>query len=398
MRSLWVDPDDQAYPRLEGNLTVDVAIVGGGLSGVGAAWELRESGLRVALLEERTLASGASGRNAGFLLAGPAMEYLRAVEASGAETVLEIWRFTERNNRAIGRIVQELRLECGYLRRGSMSLAVSEQEWERLRSGHTALRKVGIETCLVDRQDLPRPFDDAYLGGLYYPGNAEIQPAAFVRGVAGAVASRVQILERTCVEAVACSGSWILRTRSGVVQAESVILATNAYSPRLLPDLSIVPIRGQVLATVPLKPVVVPFPMYADFGYQYWRQTPDGRLVVGGWRNLHLAEETGSEETLHQGIQAELSRFAAWIAGHEMQVELRWAGIMGFTPDLLPLVGAVPGTQGLWMAAGYSGHGVAMAFSCGGCVAGSSTGQEGRIPECFNPERFAVPAGATVLA
>jgi gamma-glutamylputrescine oxidase len=370
-----------------------VAIVGGGLTGIGAAWGLRESGLRVALLEERTLASGASGRNAGFLLAGPATEYLRAVEELGAETAHEIWRFTEENNRAIARIVEGLGLECGYLRRGSMSLAASEHEWGRLRSGQTALREAGSWTCLVGRDDLPRPFEQSYFGGIYYPGNAEIQPAAYVRGVASTIASRVQIFERSPVEGLARSGAWLVRTRAGVVRAESVILATNAYTPRLLPDISILPVRGQVLSTAPLSRVTVPFPMYADFGYQYWRQTPDGRLVVGGWRNMYLEVETGCAEALHVGIQAELTRFAGWVAGTEAKVDHKWAGIMGFTPDMLPLVGPVPGSEGLWIAAGYSGHGVAMAFTCGGSVARTAIGDMAPIPESFNPARFPISAG-----
>jgi glycine/D-amino acid oxidase-like deaminating enzyme len=128
--------------------------------------------------------------------------------------------------------------------------------------------------------------------------------------------------------------------------------------------------------------------MHADCGYRYWRQTPEGRLVVGGWRNLDLAAEETADEALNTRIQAELAKFLALVAGSAAEIEHRWAGIMGFTPDSFPIVGAMPDTPRLLVAAGYSGHGVAMAFECGARVARLALGGEAHLPEAFRPERF----------
>jgi len=383
-----VDVDQVQYPPLQGNLSVDVAIVGAGLSGLGAAYALRDSGARVVVVEAETVGSGASGRNGGFVLAGPAMEYADAVDRLGADMARDLWDFTVENNRGIARLIEEYEIDCGYLRRGSMSLAASEDEVKVLQHTHHALSAAGIATCLASAEQLPRPFDRPYFAGLYYPGNAEMNSGRFVRGVAHALSTRVTFHERTPVDRLERNDEWELFTPSGVVHARSVILAANAWTSRLLPDFPIYPTRGQVLATAPLPSVVVPFPMYANHGYQYWRQTADGRLVAGGWRDLDLAGEVGRDEVLHEGIQAALDVFVHRTVGAEATIDYRWSGCMGFTLDHFPVVGPVPGMPDLYVAAGYSGHGVSMAFRCGESVARRIEAQGVEIPRAFCPARF----------
>lgn len=388
MRSLWVDPGNGAFAPLDGDLRVDLAIVGGGFSGLGAAWAAGRLGASTVVLEERCIAAGASGRNAGFILAGPAMPFDIAVESVGSDNASGVWRLTAENSRLLASLIDRESIECGYLRRGSMSLAATEAEWNAMRATLHSLRSAGIEACAVEAQQLPRPFDGLYAGGIYYAGNAEFDPGAFLCGVSIRLSNPVVIHERTPVLSISYDGARVLRTRSGDVTAGKVLLATNAYTRHFLPSMPIVPRRGQMLATARLPHVVAPFPMYADRGYQYWRQTPDGRLVIGGWRNLDPENEVGEEELLHPDIQAALSRFCLKVLGAEVKIEHRWAGIMGFTPDMFPLVGRVPRERELLIAAGYSGHGVSMAFTCGARAAALALNSDADIPSCFDPARF----------
>ncbi|HEY8685289.1 MAG TPA: FAD-dependent oxidoreductase, partial [Chloroflexota bacterium] len=170
---LWIDPDDFHYPELQGTVEADVAIVGGGLCGAGAAYALRDADATVVLIEGRTLASGASGRNAGFVLAGPAMPFGQACELVGFEEACALWRLTVDNNRLMADLVDEYGIDCDYLRRGSMSLAVSDDEVQLLVATADRIAEAGFNACLVAAEDLPRPLDRMYAGGLYYPGNAE---------------------------------------------------------------------------------------------------------------------------------------------------------------------------------------------------------------------------------
>lgn len=394
MRPLWIDPDESRFAALEGDLRVDVAIIGGGLSGIGAAHALREENASTVLLESRTLGSGASGRNAGFVLAGPAQPFDTAVATLGAEGGKAIWNLTVKNHRLMSGLATQYQIDCGYQRRGSMSLAASEEEYAALRATFGALVGAGVPVCLLAREDLPQPFDRMYFGGLYYGGNGEINAGAFVRGVGRFLRGAVSLFERTPVLSVSRRGEWRLQTPGGIVAAERVIVATNAYTSALIPHLPIAPRRGQVLATCPLPRTLVPCPMYANYGYQYWRQTGDGRLVVGGWRDLDPGQEVGTEERLHRGIQLALEAFCSRVLAAPPVVEYRWAGIMGFTPDMLPLVGAVPLADGLYVAAGYSGHGVAMAFICGALAAGMAVNRPADVPPAFDPSRL-VEASST---
>lgn len=148
------------------------------------------------------------------------------------------------------------------------------------------LQRTKIAYCAIEREMLPCPFHRLYHGGNYYSGNAELDPACFLRAVAAALPPSFRLHERTPVTALSPSGHWVLVTPRAAARAAHLILATNAYTTGLLPDLPIVPRRGQVLATAPLPQTVVPLSMYADHGYQYRGQTPEGRLVLGSWRKL----------------------------------------------------------------------------------------------------------------
>ncbi len=131
---------------------------------------------------------------------------------------------------------------------------------------------------------------------------------------------------------------------------------------RVLPELSsaVRATRGQVLATEPLAQLRYAQPHYARDGYDYWHQLPDGRLVIGGNRDAALAtEETDVEETTEL-VQGRLEELVERLVGSRPEVSHRWAGIWGTTPDLVPLVGRVPGRENVWVAGGYSGHGNAL--------------------------------------
>ncbi|MGH2448517.1 MAG: NAD(P)/FAD-dependent oxidoreductase [Chloroflexota bacterium] len=395
MRSLWMDPDEHHFPALEGDRETDIAIIGAGFSGIGAALGAAGEGARAIVLERQTVASGASGRNAGFVLAGAAMSFAEARRRLGAEAAREIWRFSDRNNAWIAETIKESTIDCGYLRRGSMTIAADFDEWQSLIGESAALREAGIENCLVEAERLPRPFDQLYVGGIYHPGNAELNPGALLRGLALQISrdARVDVYETAPVHAIhEDAGAWLVRTAAGSVRAPLVILATNAWTSRFLPDIPIQPQRGEVIASAPLGNVVVPFPMYGDRGFQYWRQTAEGRLVAGGWRNLDLEGEAADrEEGFSKPVLSAIESFVSRVASTRAKIEHRWIGIMGFTPDQLPLTGPVPERSGLYLSAGFSGHGVSLAPCCGREVAREALGRPSSLPAAFSPGRTALP-------
>ena len=173
------------------------------------------------------------------------------------------------------------------------------------------------------------------------------------------------------------------------LDANQVVIATDGYSSGLLPALEQVirPVRGQVIATEPLGARLYSCPHYARHGFDYWQQTPEGNLVLGGRRDVALADEYTNEEGLTDSVQDALESFAEQLIGEPPQIVNRWSGIFGATDDRLPLAGRVPGRDGVWIAAGYSGHGNVLGLACGELVAGAILGRPPPELRMFEPSR-----------
>jgi glycine/D-amino acid oxidase-like deaminating enzyme len=402
---------------VRGVVEADVAIVGGGITGSATALWLAREGARVALVEGRRIAAGASGRNGGFLLSGTAETYAAAVKRYGREQTRRIWAFNVANHDAASELAAELMgrgWPCGFRRTGSLRIAACEAERAELDESLALLREDGWEAEPVTRGALPPSLRAAYVGATFYPRDGEIQPARFVRGIARlAEGAGATIYEDSPVTDVSPTGAgWAVRTAGGEVRAPKALLATNAWLPELGRRLglawlagAVAPTRGQMLATSPVAERLFDCPCYADQGYQYWRQLPDGRLVVGGWRNASFATENSDDETPNPLVQDRLEDFVRSTLGlPDVQIEQRWAGIMAFSPDGLPLIGAIPDLQGCYVAGGYTGHGNAYAIRAGRVVAALMLGRAHPDVGLFDPARFApgdasaaaTPAGAAV--
>jgi glycine/D-amino acid oxidase-like deaminating enzyme len=150
----------------------------------------------------------------------------------------------------------------------------------------------------------------------------------------------------------------------------------------------VVPTRGQVIATEPIAERWFETPHYGRQGFDYWHQTPDGRIVAGGFRDVSLQEEFTAEEVTTPAVQEALEGFVASLAGRPLRVDYRWAGIFGMVFDFLPVVGPVPGRDGLWTAGGYSGHGNVLGFACGRLVARAILGDRDPLLDLFEPSRL----------
>jgi glycine/D-amino acid oxidase-like deaminating enzyme len=368
----WLE--DEAPPRAHAKHggRVDVAIVGAGVTGCSAALRLAAGGLRVRVFDQRGVAEGASGRNGGFALRGGATRYDIARETYGADSALALWQWTEH---ALDRM--EALAGDALIRRGSLRLAADEEEREHIRAEFEAMREDGLEAGW--RDDLPANLS-GFHGAIDHPGDGSIQPARFVRRLAARAAhAGAEFREHERVDDVAA------------LDAKHVVVATDGYGHGLVPELAdaIWPTRGQVIVSEPLDRVLYDRPHYARQGFDYWQQLPDRRIVLGGFRDVSIMDELTDVEEMTPVIQESLERFMAELIGETPRISHRWAGIFGLTQDMLPLVGLVPGRDGLWIAGGYSGHGNVLGFACGELVADAILGDTSSPQlELFDPARF----------
>jgi gamma-glutamylputrescine oxidase len=367
--SWWLS--EEAGPEL-GSVKVtqpDVEIVGAGITGISAALTLAAAGRRVRVHDARRVAEGASGRNGGFALRGGAMPYDRAREWLGAERAAEYWQLTEQHlDRLAGIAGDALR------RTGSLRLAADEEERDELRAEFEALGEDGFEAEW--RTDVVR---GRFPAAIFHPADAAIQPARLVRRLAlRAADAGVKIIENHRVQSV------------DELEAEQVLVATDGYPSGLLGEIEglIVPTRGQMIATEPISELLFECPHYGRHGFDYWQQTPDGRILAGGFRDFALDSEFTADEVTTPTIQAALESFVGNLVGRPVEVTHRWAGIFGMVFDFLPVVGRVPNSDRVWVAGGYAGHGNVLGFLCGDLVAKAMLGEPHPLLAMFDPERL----------
>ncbi|HEX5173131.1 MAG TPA: FAD-dependent oxidoreductase [Gaiellaceae bacterium] len=361
----------RAAAQLDGR--ADVAIVGAGVTGCSAALRLAEAGLRVRVHDARAVAEGASGRNGGFALGGGAARYDVARETYGPELAAAYWSWTKE---ALERMVE---LGGDALRRtGSFRLAGDEEEREGIQLEYQALREDGFDAEWLE--DVPGGAAGRFHGAISHPHDCAIQPARFVRRLAAlATAAGAEIREHDAVNEL------------DELDAQRVLVATDGYGHGLVPELAdlIWPTRGQMVASEPLDRMLYDRPHYARQGFDYWQQLSDGRILLGGFRDVSILDELTDVEETTPAIQRSLEEFLHELAGEEVRVTHRWAGIFGLTQDMLPLVGAVPGRDGrVWVAGGYSGHGNVLGFACGALAADAMLGREPPQLELLDPARF----------
>jgi glycine/D-amino acid oxidase-like deaminating enzyme len=367
--SLWLDGVSRSYPPLAGDVTADVAIVGAGIAGVATAYFLASTGAKVIVLEARGVAEAASGRNAGFLLAGVAENFVAAAHRYGERNALRIWHFTRHTQALVRSLVAEHGIDCELRWNGSDQIPGDDDEWREIEGSSRRLSSEGVAVRV-----------DPAARRATYADDGELHPVRWVRGLAAAaVAKGARIHESTRVDALARGE---LRTATGVVRAAAIVLCTNAYTAHLTGS-RVRPVRGQMLATAPAAPVFAR-PAYANRGYQYWRQTRDGRVVVGGWRDTAVDEEVGEEERTTDVIQKKLEAF---LREHRITAAVthRWAGTMGFSHDALPYIGAI--APGLFVCGGFTGHGMAFGPASAELVAMLVRGGTHPDADLFDPMR-----------
>jgi gamma-glutamylputrescine oxidase len=388
----WTDPAP-AFAPVDAPFETDVIVVGGGIAGITLAYTLAEQDARVALLETGELAGEASGRNAGFLLAAPAEPYSERIAIWGREGARSVLQIGRRSHQRIRQLVQGLGIECGYQQTGSLRLTRTAEESEDLRSSLPELKHDGFpmrEIALADA--VPAHAVSSFDTVFEVPEDGQLHPVKFLHGLASEAAKKgARIHPRSSVDGARWdNGTWEVQCNGHLVRTRMLVLATNAFTSRLLPHVAavIAPRRGQMLATEPIEETIVSRPTYAHWGQHYWRQTAEGRLVIGGWREIDFdAECTFGNETTPT-IQEAIEKGLRTLLPRPVKIDYRWSGIMGYARDGRPLVGWLDAAHHLAICGGFTGHGMGLAAACTQDLAELLSWKRAAGISTFDPQRF----------
>ncbi|MCC6765552.1 MAG: FAD-dependent oxidoreductase [Deltaproteobacteria bacterium] len=396
--STYLESTPERTPALAGEARADVAVVGGGLTGLSTALALRRHGVDVVLLEREFCGFGASGRNAGHLTPTIGKDLPTLLMMYGEERTAAIVRFADHCVHRTERVIAELGIDCDYAPSGNVLAVVHPKQEKRLRRAAEVATRVGADVRFLEPDDMrARGLPPAFLCGALEGAGGTLDPGKLVLGLRrAALAAGVRIHESTRVLEVATTPSPAVRTAHGAVRAERVLMATNAWTREIgAPGAKILPLYVTLFETAPLD---------------------DGALArLGGWPNregVYTAHEVlesyrlsarrtivggskiplyvwGGRPTGHGGPNAHTQtviarafrdRFPA-LAG--TPIARFWGGWIAMTLTFLPSLGPLGADRRLWHALGYNGHGVAQATAVGEILADGIVGRDNEWARVF---------------
>jgi gamma-glutamylputrescine oxidase len=371
---VWGEPTAWGNPPpLAGDVAADVCVVGLGGSGLAAVGAALEAGASVVGIDAGPIAGGAAGRNGGFLLAGGALFHHAAVEAWGEERAVGIYAESLAE-------LDRLAAELGPLVRrvGSLRIPASEPEVE----------DCARQLAALERHDFPARAADGPTGaGVFLPGDGSVQPLERCRLLAErALAGGARLYCDT--PAVELSGTRV-GAPAGAVTCQAVVVCVDGWLERLLPELAgqARSSRLQMLATAPVAPGLIPCPVYDNWGYEYWQQLPDGRIALGGGRGIHGDAEWGREAETGAEVQELLDRLLRARVGVDAPVTHRWAGVIAYTEDRLPVFAEV--RPGVIAVGAHSGHGNVLGSAAGRAAMAIALGEPApRLARLLRPEHW----------
>lgn len=371
------------YPTLAEPVSADVAIIGGGYTGLSAALHLAERGVDAVVVEANSVGWGASGRNGGQMHSGQRRDQDWLAAQFGPDDARRLWRLGEEAKALTLGLIARHRIDCDW--RLGLIEAVHKPRLvaEERAYVETLRRDYGYEAVeWLDREAVSAAIGtDRYFGGRLDNGAGHLDPLKFARGLARAAAKAgARIFEGTRATRVAKSGRWMVETDKGRVTADTVILAGNGYIEGIddETDARVMPIDNYILATAPIgagRPggLIPGGAAVSDtrFVVYYFRPTADGRLIFGGGESYARSERTD---------------IAAFVTRHLLtiypqlkgtRVDYAWGGRLAITMRRLPFVRRL--RPGVYVAAGYSGQGVALAPFAGKLIADAIAGDASRF-------------------
>ncbi len=399
--SPWVVPPADLQPALSGDCSADVAIVGAGLTGLSTALALKAAGGDVVVLERDFAGFGASGRNAGHLTPTIGKDLPTLLMLFGKQRAAQLVRFADDAVRYVEEVIREQGIDCDYVPSGNIMAAVHPGQEGRLRKAAAVAAEVGARVRFLDRDEMrARGLPPAFLSGALEEAGGTLDPGKYVMGLRRAVLDAgIKLYEQTAVQQIVDEQRPRVRTNTGTVTADRVVLATNAYTPALgRLRYTIFPIYDTLFESAPLTEAQLSALGWlgkegiytAHESLESYRLTARGTILGGskGVRYAYGSALKGGPHPWTLGLVegAFRDRFPDL---RQVPVAHFWGGWLDMTLHFLPALGRTGRSRNIYYAIGYNGHGVAAASAMGPILAAYMLGRRNEHAETL--ARFVPP-------
>ncbi len=377
---LWANtaaPDVQSE-ALHGAVSADVVIIGAGFTGCAAALALAQRGVRVTVLEAKTVGWGASGRTGGQVIPGLKYDPDELEAMFGSELGSRMVTAAGGVGDEVFGLIERHAISCDAQRKGWLQPAYSAKSLDLALRRCDSWQRRGANVTPVDRSRMANLLGtDHYLGGWEDRRAGHVQPMSYVRGLAlAAQRAGAEIhIESPALSLNKQGAKWRVSTPKGSVDADQVLIVTNGYTDGLWPGLAktVVPMMSYQAATVPIPDAlgknILPEGHAASDTRRllwYFRRDAHGRLIMGG--RAPYREDLGAADDNY--VRTAVNRLFPQLSNTPF--EFHWAGRVAMTQDHIPHLSQLD--KGLWAALGYNGRGVGMATLLGRLLADLATG------------------------
>lgn len=386
-------------PDLVGPHKTDVAIIGGGVTGLNAALRLAEGGAEVTVLDAEHPGWGASGRNGGFCcLGGSALDTQGITKHFGPDAAQD-WHKTEITAVShVKDLLDRLNIDADTHSKGETILAHKPARWRSLQDdAQNAADTYGIKPVLMTKQDLAaHGLNGPFYGGLTMPVGFALNPLKYTAGLArAATAAGATLFARSAVTRIEQSANFTLHTAQGTITAKRIIIATNGYSSEDIPNwlrARYMPVQSSIMVTRPLTGDELESAGWTSdqMAYDtrnllhYFRLMPDKRFLFG-MRGGIFATPREDAKIKHMIRRDFDLMFPAW---RHVEAPHLWSGLVCMTGKLMPFIGEIPDMPNAFAALGYHGNGVAMGSYAGTLIADHLLAKPNRLPI---PDYLAAP-------
>lgn len=401
--SNWLTPPTNIQSPLAGNIKADVAIIGGGLTGLSTALSLKKHGVDVVIVEKSFCGSGSSGRNAGHLTPTIGKDIPTILKMFGREKARELIQFSDDAIKTTMSMIEEYEIDCDFVPNGNIIAAVHQSQEANLVKVTEIASDLGAHVEYLNNNAMRgKGIPSSFTAGIWETLGGVLQPGKLILGLrAAALDAGIRIFENTPMIKVVEGTKPVVHCEKGSISADSVVQCTNAYTNTTgRMQRMVLPLRVTQFETEPLNDnqiealgwpnqegIYTAHEMLENF-----RLTKRGTLV-GGSRIVRSKFGGGLAEGYHEPTFIGLDdifrqRFPE--LGH-IEIAKWWGGWVGLTTNFLPKIGASKKHENIYHAIGFNGHGIAHASLAGRMISDRITGRENRYRNLFAKRGFAWP-------